>query len=124
MEQFRFPPRSTLFGPWRKTTPRIVCRSQCGRKSIEYCCQTTTREDLVGSESHKQQTYLRFAYGAAQGNFELLIPENRCRIIDTESTVENIAQYIADEISTENPGVEISVRAFEGIGKGAIGTSG
>ncbi len=82
-----------------------------------------TREDLVGKESHRQQAYLRFSYGAAQGNFELLIPENRCRIIDTESTVENIAQFIADQIAAKKPGMEISVRAFEGIGKGAIGTA-
>ncbi|MGV6826826.1 MAG: 6-pyruvoyl trahydropterin synthase family protein [bacterium] len=83
-----------------------------------------SREDLVASESINDSPYLRFAYQANQGNFELLIPERCCELIDTDSTVEHIAQYIADELASNYPGHQFSVRAFEGIGKGAIGDAG
>lgn len=62
----------------------------------------------------------RFAYSAQQGDFELILPREHCYLIDTDSTVELIAQHIADELVREEPTDEFIVKAFEGIGKGAI----
>lgn len=75
-----------------------------------------TREDLQ-SEDDQQ---LQFAYQARQGAFTLSIPAARCEVLDCDTTVEQLAQYIADTLAQENPGKEIRVRAYEGIGKGAV----
>lgn len=61
-----------------------------------------------------------FAYEASQGKFELVMPENACELIDSDSTVECLAQYIADEQKSMTPDDEIQIFAYEGVGKGAI----
>ena len=66
----------------------------------------------------------RFRYEAAQGLFELLIPEDECYLIDSDSTVENLAAHIAAQLASEAPGKHFSVRAFEGIQKGALAEAG
>lgn len=77
-----------------------------------------SREDLV-AESDLE---LSFAYQSAQGGFALTLPRRRCYLIDSDSTVENIAQHIADNLSQRHPGEQFRVTAYEGIDKGAIGT--
>jgi 6-pyruvoyl-tetrahydropterin synthase len=81
-----------------------------------------TKEDL---HSHTQQNtdQYHFAYDAQQGHFELSIPKNNCYLIDTDSTVEFIAQHIADTLHQDNPTHRFTVKAFEGIGKGALAFS-
>ncbi|GMG88558.1 6-carboxytetrahydropterin synthase [Biformimicrobium ophioploci] len=79
-----------------------------------------TREDLGNDET---ATQFEFAYVAQQGDFSLSIPARMCELIDTDSTVEHLAQYIADRIAEQHPGRTVRVRAFEGLGKGAIATS-
>ncbi|WP_078084914.1 6-carboxytetrahydropterin synthase [Microbulbifer mangrovi] len=78
-----------------------------------------TREDL---QSESEQT-LHFAYSARQGAFTLSIPANRCEILECDTTVEQLAQYIADQLAAAHPGRKIQVRAYEGIGKGAIASA-
>jgi hypothetical protein len=51
----------------------------------------------------------------------LQLPKSDCYLIDTESTVENIAQHLADALKHEHPEDDFQVRAFEGVDKGAIG---
>ncbi|WP_295803296.1 6-carboxytetrahydropterin synthase [uncultured Microbulbifer sp.] len=75
-----------------------------------------TREDLVRQDGRQ----LHFAYEARQGAFTLSMPAGRCEILDCDTTVEQLAQYIADTLAADNPGREIQVRAYEGIGKGAV----
>jgi len=79
-----------------------------------------TEEDMVAITSHNDQTCFRFAYSAEQGDFELELPADSCYLIQTESTVENIARHIREMLEKEFPGDRFTVRAFEGIGKGAI----
>ncbi len=84
-----------------------------------------TEEDMVAITSHNDQTCFCFSYTAEQGKFELELPADHCYLIDTESTVENIARHIREALEKEFPRDRFSVRAFEGIGKGAISeTSG
>ena len=66
----------------------------------------------------------RYRYSASQGPFYLELPADCCYDIDTDSTVENLAQHIAEELAKMRPESSIRVRAFEGIDKGAIGFSG
>ena len=82
-----------------------------------------TEADMVAITQYNDRTCFRFAYEAEQGRFELELPADRCYLIDTESTVENIARHIRERLETTHPGSHFRVRAFEGIGKGAISES-
>ena len=53
-----------------------------------------------------------------------MIPEDHCYLIDTDSTVEQLAAHIAEQLAVEAPGKHFRVRAFEGVGKGAIAEAG
>ena len=79
-----------------------------------------SREDLAGETTHAGTPYLHFAYSSSQGAFELELPKRACQLIDTDSTVENIAGHIAASLKQEYPDDTFEVRAFEGVGKGAI----
>jgi len=78
-----------------------------------------SREDLIDSSDDR----LQFAYRSAQGEFMLELPSERVSMIDGDSTVERLAEHIADTLAAENPGDRITVRAYEGVHKGAIATS-
>ncbi|MGM0481325.1 MAG: 6-carboxytetrahydropterin synthase [Pseudomonadota bacterium] len=65
-------------------------------------------------------THVGYSYTADQGLFELAVPKAENYLIGTDSTVECIAQYLADEIKSERPEQAVQVRAYEGVGKGAI----
>lgn len=61
-----------------------------------------------------------FAYTSQQGEFSLTLPRAHCYFVDTDTTVEHIASHLAEVISREHPGEQVEVKAFEGVGKGAI----
>lgn len=65
-----------------------------------------------------------FAYVSQQGQFALTLPTEQCYFIDTDTTVEHLAQHLAEEISRQHPGDKIEVKAFEGVGKGAVAVAG
>lgn len=67
---------------------------------------------------------LHFAYAAEQGHFEMIVDAARCVVLDGPPTVENIADHIAEALAREHTGHAIRVRAYEGVGKGAIATRG
>lgn len=79
-----------------------------------------TREDLQREERRDEDIYYRFSYTSQQGVFTLALPAQCCYLIDTDSTVECIAQHIADTLKQKYPQQKFKVRAFEGVGKGAI----
>jgi 6-pyruvoyl-tetrahydropterin synthase len=63
-----------------------------------------------------------FSYQAAQGYFEIVLPKSHCEIVDCDSTVECLADYIAKQLLQLEP-AQYKVVAYEGVGKGAIGFS-
>lgn len=79
-----------------------------------------TQEDIVGQPRVNDVDYYQFAYRAQQGPFEITLPKRCCYLIDTDSTVEFIAHHIACQTRAQNPDSAIQVKAYEGIGKGAI----
>ena len=83
-----------------------------------------SEEDLEGTYFIDDTPHHRFRYEAPQGRFELLIPEDHCYLIDSDSTVECLAEHIAQELVREAPGKHFHVRAFEGVGKGAVAEAG
>lgn len=85
-----------------------------------------TREDQIAYNDRKlkgkvenQEDYHCFAYESSQGYFELLIPKSDCEIIETDSTVECLAQYLLEEQKKRTPDGVCQVIAYEGVGKGA-----
>lgn len=86
-----------------------------------------SQEDMVDESALKladvevdlTEHYL-FAYESSQGEFSLAIPKAESEIINTDSTVECLAQYMADEQKRLAPQRDFKVLAFEGVGKGAI----
>lgn len=80
-----------------------------------------TRADLIDGSDDADSGYLDFAYHGAQGPFGLRLPRRACYLIDTDSTVENIAQHIADTLKARHPESGFTVFAYEGVDKGAVG---
>ncbi|MDK8464011.1 6-carboxytetrahydropterin synthase [Marinobacter sp. SS13-12] len=82
----------------------------------------------VGSEEDVTQRwvaadgteYVTFEYEANQGEFALTLPESRVYMLDSDTTVELIAAHIAEQLKAEFPEDIIRVKAYEGVGKGAI----
>ncbi|MDO3383873.1 6-carboxytetrahydropterin synthase [Gilvimarinus algae] len=78
-----------------------------------------TAEDLIGQPHIAGADYYDFAYTSDQGEFTLRLPKAMCYLIDTDTTVECLAEHIAVRTAQENPGAALRIRAFEGINKGA-----
>ncbi len=95
----------------------------------EYCLDSVSRiarqwQDIyLGTRSDiVQQTpsHTAFAYAASQGEFFLELP-NRCLyLMDQDTTVENISEHLYQRLTQDSPRDHIRVKAFEGLGKGAI----
>lgn len=65
---------------------------------------------------------LRLAYTAPEGAFELTLPKSRSYQLGehTDTTVEEIAEHLAGQIAAARPGQCVTVRAYEGVMKGAL----
>lgn len=79
-----------------------------------------TEEDVVEAFVDSDIHYLRFRYQANQGEFELVMPRSRVYLIETDSTVEWLADHLANASKLQHPDSIIRIQAFEGVGKGAI----
>jgi len=88
-----------------------------------------TREDIT----EQNNGFIRFSYTTDQGEFQLQLAEHRIHLMENDSTVECIAEHILELIQSETLvsiskagrfadklAVNVKVKAFEGIGKGAI----
>ncbi|NQY63941.1 MAG: 6-carboxytetrahydropterin synthase [Alteromonadaceae bacterium] len=61
-----------------------------------------------------------FSYHAPQGRFDIAVVENVLEVVDCDSTVELLADYICRQLKKTSPDDKFRVVAFEGVGKGAI----
>lgn len=82
--------------------------------------QTKLTLSETAKSATKDSSHTYYSYVADQGLFELVVPNAENYVIETDSTVECIADYLATKIKLENPDKKVEVRAFEGVGKGAI----
>ena len=81
------------------------------------------RDIYIGSTEdlkHESDSDLTFAYTAEQGQFELTLDRKHCYMMETDSTVELIADHLASAIKLRHPASDVCVRAFEGVNKGAM----
>lgn len=75
-----------------------------------------TREDLKSDVGGRH----RYEYASAEGAFMLELPAARCDVLASDTTVECIADHLADAVAALRPGRTVTVRAYEGVMKGAI----
>jgi len=75
-----------------------------------------TVDDVIDLRSQR----IQFSYRSDQGKFMLELPAERVHLMSNDTTVECIAEHIRSHLESEHPGSSIRVKAFEGIGKGAI----
>lgn len=75
-----------------------------------------SREDLRETRDGR----MHFAYQAPEGRFELSLPSARVDLLDSDTTVECIAEHLARQVAAKRPDCSIEVRAYEGVMKGAI----
>ena len=92
---------------------------QPGRYWADFC-RHIDREDLIEDRTAESEGSYHFGYAAPQGEFELIVDRRRCELLDTESTVEQIATHAARLLKEREPGARFRVRAYEGVRKGAI----
>ena len=74
---------------------------------------------FVLPDDNSEQHHI-FAYESSQGRFELAIPKTESEMMDTDTTVECLAQFMADEHKRLHCNSDFKVLAYEGVGKGAI----
>ena len=83
-----------------------------------------SKEDLIEANQLKfissDANSLCCAYVAPQGYFELAINKHRTHLLPYDTTVECIAQYLAEQLKQQNPANEYKVVAYEGVAKGSI----
>jgi 6-pyruvoyl-tetrahydropterin synthase len=87
----------------------------------EWACRW--QDIYIGTTAHRKESEKginTYEYRAPQGEFSLTLPEKYCYDIDTETTVEQIARHLAARIKQVKPLDDVMVRAYEGIGKGAV----
>lgn len=82
-----------------------------------------TRSDLIEETNLDGRQYFTFRYQACQGKFEITLPAACCYLIDTDSTVENLAEHIAAELHKLHPEKQLEIFAYEGINKGAVAST-
>ncbi len=61
-----------------------------------------------------------FSYFAPQGRFDIAVPGKILDVVDCDSTVELLADFIVRQLKQQAPNDEFKVVAFEGVAKGAI----
>ena len=116
-----------------RSTIQIYSDNMLSPRLNKYWCERWqdiylgTAEDLCQAEdlhylSADSDGY-NFRYQAAQGWFELTMPKQHCEIVNCDTTVECLADYIAAELKQLDNTKHYKVVAYEGVGKGAIAVS-
>lgn len=100
-----------------------IYRNSTRDVTLEHLWADRWRDIYIATFSHivasdADTTHLK--YEAPQGAFELKLPTRSVYVIDTESTVENIAEHLASTLKADHKGQQLMIKAYEGVGKGAI----
>jgi len=76
----------------------------------------------LSSQAYTQLTaeHQYFSYLAPQGRFDIAVPSNVLDVVDCDSTVELLADFICRQLKAQYSNDEIKVIAYEGVAKGAI----
>ncbi|GAA0288144.1 6-carboxytetrahydropterin synthase [Psychrosphaera haliotis] len=83
----------------------------------------TDEDEVAESELEfisKTQSQVAYKYESSQGKFELAMEKASVYSMPVDTTVELIAQYLADKLKAQYPHNNYKVVAYEGVAKGAI----
>ncbi len=83
----------------------------------------TDEDEVAESELEfisKTQSQVAYKYESSQGKFELAMEKASVYSMPVDTTVELIAQYLADKLKAQYPHNSYKVVAYEGVAKGAI----
>ena len=86
-------------------------------------CDRVAKDDIELSMFAKDNLtpdHQFFSYFAPQGRFDIAVEDKVLDVVDCDSTVELLADFIARQLKQTHSNDEIKVVAFEGVGKGAI----
>lgn len=86
-------------------------------------CDRIAEKDLQLSEhalANIGEHHQFFSYHAPQGRFDIAVPTSRLEVVDCDSTVELLADYIARQLKKHHQQAKLQVVAYEGVAKGAI----
>lgn len=72
------------------------------------------------AEQYLHTDHQYFSYFAPQGRFDIAVENKVLEVVDCDSTVELLADYIARQLKKENSQSVVKVIAYEGVAKGAI----
>ncbi len=99
---------------WCKRWQDIYIASECDR--IEQS-QVQLSKDALNNLTPDHHF---FSYHAPQGRFDIAVPGSILEVVDCDSTVELLADWIARQLKSQSKQSSFKVIAFEGVGKGAI----
>ncbi|WOT03893.1 6-carboxytetrahydropterin synthase [Shewanella youngdeokensis] len=83
-------------------------------------CVSVTSLTLSPQSNITDSSHVGFHYQAPQGDFQLAMPKGCCDILPIDTTVELLADYMAQTLIEKVPSSNFKVIAYEGVGKGAI----
>ena len=72
------------------------------------------------AEQYLTSDHQFFSYQAPQGRFDIAVDSKVLEVVDCDSTVELLADYIARQLKQDYSNALIKVIAYEGVEKGAI----
>ena len=72
------------------------------------------------AEQYMTPDHQFFSYTAPQGRFDIAVAANVLDVVDCDSTVELLADFIARQLKKDLPSAAVKVIAYEGVAKGAI----
>lgn len=99
---------------WCKRWQDIYIASECDRITKEKVQLSTQAMTKLTPDHHY------FSYQAPQGRFDIAVEQKRLEVVDCDSTVELLADWIARQLKQSAKADSFKVIAFEGVGKGAI----
>lgn len=99
---------------WCKRWEDIYIASECDR------IEKSAIELSTSAKSQLTNQHQYFSYVAPQGRFDIAVPSNVLDVVDCDSTVELLADFICRQLKSESPKDTFKVIAYEGVAKGAI----
>jgi 6-pyruvoyl-tetrahydropterin synthase len=86
-------------------------------------CDRVTKDNIeLSAQAMNNLTpdHQYFSYTAPQGRFDIAVDSKVLDVVDCDSTVELLADFIARQLKKELPTKVVKVIAYEGVAKGAI----
>src|SRR3546814_15304725 len=75
-----------------------------------------SREDVVAHANGR----IAFAHGAAEGRYQLTLPQHQVDLLDSDTTVEQIPAHLAQRLAPHRSGATLCEHADAGVRRGAI----